>query len=235
MISFKQRASLSELMDNPAGDRELLDRTLDQLHVVNMFFSRNRYCAKKLLIPHMLRQQRKSFTVCDIGAGACDFGLWLSGYAIRHGLRVHMYCVDNDIRVVEHARIKCRKNDLVTIIHDSALNLASFAFKPDYIFSNHFIHHLSDTDLVKLFELIDMHASYGYVINDLKRSPISWTAFYLFGIVFLHKSFSLTDGLISIRRGFTEEELSGLLAKAGVADARIENKWPGRLIISKLR
>lgn len=233
MNFLAQRAGLPELMDDPTGDTEALFTTLTQFELINRLFSRNRYLAKKLLIPHMQEQSQTKFTLFDLGAGGCDFGLWLVPYAKARGIEVEVHCFDSDPRVVEYARVRCAKAKGVRIIHDSALNLPSYEVRPDYIFANHLLHHLSDREIPVLISAVEQSARLGFILNDLKRSKWSYVLFGLFASLVFWKSYARADGLLSIRKGFTAGELRRYLDKLEKSDRRAEVRtlFPGRVVL----
>jgi hypothetical protein len=92
-----------------------------------------------------------------------------------------------------------------------------------------FLHHFGDEALPGLLRGLFALARRALVVNDLRRA---WVP-YLFGRALFRPLFrsrvSVEDGLISIRRGFTEEELRAAFAAAGLR-ARVSRSWPYRLL-----
>ena len=167
-----------------------------------------------------------------MGSGACDFSLWFSKQLEKYSISHKIYCIDNDPRVVEYASQKCADNNNIHILHDSALNLKQSGINPDYIFANHFLHHFNDNDLRSMLSIIDSSARYGYVLNDLERSPLWYMLFWAFGIVFLTRSFTLYDGLLSIKKGFTVHELRAILSQQNISqNIKVKKINPGRIVV----
>jgi len=228
------RSTDPEIMDDPGGDERLLFRTLDQFSIINFLFSRNRFLARTLIVPHMRRQRARGFTVCDLGSGGCDFGLWLSRYLSARTIEARILCVDSDPRVVEYAKRRCSADKAISVMEGSALSLDASGIRPDYIFSNHLLHHLPDEELVALLALVHRSARLGYILNDLVRSRQSYLFFCAFASAFLRNTFARADGLLSIRKGFTPTELESFVNRAGVDPRpRMERFFPGRIVLYK--
>lgn len=233
---FKVRSTQPELMDDHGGSTTPLFRTLDQFSIINALFSRNRFLAKTLIIPHMRRQQGRSkpFSICDLGSGGCDFALWLSAYLADRSIPARIYCVDNDPRVVEFARNRCHGNDNIVVVNESALRFTDAGICPDYVFANHLLHHLPDEELVALLGLVHRSARLGYVLNDLVRSKRSYVLFMLFASLVLRNGYARSDGLRSIEKGFTTSELESFVNRAEIAPPpRLERFFPGRIVLYK--
>jgi len=220
-------------MDDPAGNKEALFTTLKQFEMINRLFSRNRFLAKEFLVPHMRKQKQTGFTLFDLGAGGCDFALWLVPYAKARGIDVEVHCFDNDARVVAYATKRCAKAEGVKIVFDSALNLPRYPIRPDYIFANHLLHHLSEPEIPKLLSAIRQNAKLGFIVNDLKRSKLSYVLFGLFASIAFRKSYARSDGLMSIRKGFTVGELRRYLDQSRNSHlrARVQTFLPGRIVM----
>jgi len=204
-------------MDDFTGDCDRLHATLNHLLLLNRLFSPSRYLARHLLIPHMLRQPGKHFSLCDIGAGGCDFARWIVPYARSRGIGLTVFCIDHDRRVVAYAKEKCRNSPEIQAIHENALRLETLGLRCDYVFSNHLLHHLSDTNIVNLLGAIGRTARLGYVMSDLNRARSAYWFYYFFSALWLSKSYARADGLLSIQKGFARQELEFFLRKSGIS------------------
>jgi hypothetical protein len=92
-----------------------------------------------------------------------------------------------------------------------------------------FLHHFADDALPELLRSLYAMARRALVVNDLQRS---WVPYVFgratFGALFRSRV-SVEDGLLSIRRGFRQEELARAFARAGIP-VRIRRSWPYRLL-----
>ncbi len=162
-----------------------------------------------------------------MGAGGADLALWLA----RRAPSLSITCLDHDPRAAAYARRKCEGVERIRVRLGSAAELESLG-SFDYVFANHFLHHLQDAQVAPTVAAMLRRARRLLVITDLLRSPASYFWYALFAGVFLHGSFAAYDGLLSIRRGFLPEELSALLACAA-PEGRLEvrRERPGRVVV----
>jgi hypothetical protein len=68
------------------------------------------------------------------------------------------------------------------------------------------------------------------VINDLRRARVPYAFGRLFFKALFRSPVSVSDGLVSIRRGFRPGELADAFAAAGIPGVRIRRTFPYRLI-----
>ena len=236
MIFFKRRSDAPELMDDRSGDSALLFKTFSHIKSINLLFSRSRHIIYQVLLPHMERQPRRIFTIVDAGAGGGDFALLLAHALERRSIAANIICIDSDPRAVAYAELQCRSAKNISVVRESALNLAQLPSPPDYLFASNLLHHLSDEACVKLLRTVNDQARCGYVITDLQRSAFWYCLYALFAGVFFRNSYALSDGLLSIRRSFTLPELALLIERAEISAApRIRRLLPGRLVVYNLQ
>ncbi|WFB36681.1 methyltransferase domain-containing protein [Kiritimatiellota bacterium B12222] len=222
---LSQRSRQSEEMDARDSDPRKLFRTLDQFKSVNRLFSRVRGPLKAQLFP--LLSPHQDTHLLDLGAGGCDIPVWLLTQAKKKGLRLRITAVDSDPRVIEHARNCHAQVKGLSIIQADALDLEALA-PFDFIFANHFLHHLDDQEIKTVLHNSHQLASKGYLFSDLKRSTFSYRAYSIISLCY-RDSFTRKDGLISICKGFTPQELKHF---APAENVQVTQKFPGRLYLS---
>lgn len=209
-------------MDQPDCDSDQLFRTLDQFEGINILFSRVRGLLRQTVLSDM--EPGKKYHLVDLGAGACDIPLWLLKQARHKGLDLKITAVDADARIIEYAKRKHADVDGLTILKADALHLEAFA-PFDYLFANHFLHHLPNETLPKLIKDAHKRCRRGFVFSDLKRSRFSYLAFSVIALIY-RESFAREDGLISIRKGFRKEDFQKL---SGLIPTQIQTAFPGRI------
>jgi SAM-dependent methyltransferase len=223
---MRHRATEAELIDLPDCDEARLFRTLDQFTSINRLFSRARTLLRRQVLDRI--PPGESCHLVDLGSGACDIPVWLLHEARRRGLSLRVTAVDADARVVRYARERHGAEPGLEIREADALDLDAFA-PFDFLFANHFLHHLPDAVLPKLLADATRLARRGVLFSDLHRSRFSYLAFSLLAR-FYRNSFARIDGLISIRKGFTLQELRTL-----APDYHLRRAFPGRVIMTRLR
>jgi len=240
---WDQRSGESELMDFPDADETLLLATVRQFRTINRLVSRSRSLIRRFILRDAHRRGLSHITVLDVGAGGCDIGVWITGAARRYGIEAHVICLDQDPRIIAYARECTAEIPNIAVVEGSAAELDQLG-PVDYIFANHFLHHLPDEAIVELLPLLARTARYGYVLNDLRRSRMSYIGYSLLAGLFFRGSFAYYDGRLSIRRGFTKSELQHIVGAAGQgavprahahahahAHAQVISLPPGRLAV----
>jgi len=228
MSSLARRACVIERMDDPACCPRRLLRTVDQFDAINRLVSRYRSILSRHVLADMERDPGRDHHLVDLGAGGCDIARWLLDAARRRGLRLRVTALDADPRIVEHARQRNLGVEGLHIARADALDAAS-VLASDYVFGNHFLHHLDDTAIRRLLGLWLPATRRALVFGDIERSAFSYAGFWLLGFAF-RDSFAREDGLLSIRRGFRAHELAAL-ADGLAAPVRVERWFPGRLAL----
>lgn len=228
---WRERARERELMDDPDADEELLLETVRQFGPINRLLSRSRSLIRRHILADVERRGLTSFTVLDLGAGGCDIAEWLVGAATRRGKAARVLCLDSDPRIVAYARRRVGTNPHLQVLEAPAEALSRLG-PVDYIFANHFLHHLDDREIMRLLPLIREQARYGFVLNDLRRSRLSYLGYTVLSGIFFRGSFAFYDGRLSIRRGFLRGELEELLRRAGMLrESEVNSLFPGRLAV----
>jgi 2-polyprenyl-3-methyl-5-hydroxy-6-metoxy-1,4-benzoquinol methylase len=204
-------------MDRPDCSLKKLYRTLDQFGWINILLSRYRTLLSRHVIRDMLHQPEREWRLVDLGAGACDITVWMLRQAANLGLRLKVTALERDPRVITYARAKHRGVDGLTVAAGDALDPDSWE-PVDYVVANHFLHHLTNGEIVRVLRLVAEHTSRVFVLNDILRSPLAYAGYALLMGPFAGRSFALADGLMSIRRGFLPPELRSLVQTAGLEE-----------------
>jgi len=102
----------------------------------------------------------------------------------------------------------------------------------DYVICTLFLHHLMDSDAMKLISEMDRVARRGFYAVDLNRHPVGYYAYRLFSPLFLQK-FTQEDGALSILRSFTPSELLAIAREGGVENPRVTHSRANRLVLSR--
>lgn len=213
---LSQRSKIPELMDYPDSCNEKLCKTLGDFKIINILFSRTRNLLSRIL-KHCIDNKLTSITILDIGSGGGDNALWLAKQCRRLQIKATIICLDHDPRVVRYAQWKCRNDSSIRVIEANAFDIDKLTESIDYIFTNHFLHHLKSEDIPSILQLITTRANRGFVIGDLIRSNFWFLAFTLAGAFTFRNSLTFYDGRLSICKGFTKGELQDYLQEARIA------------------
>ena len=227
---FSQRATIKEQMDNPDCDESKLLHTLHQFSSINRQVSRYRTILNRWVITDMMKDPDKQYHLVDMGAGGCDIAVWLLHTARKLGLNLHITACDLDPRILDYARstygetagLSFRQTDLLTGRFDEPV---------DFVFANHFLHHLTNENIIDLIRLWQPQVRHRMVLSDLERNRWSYLGFSISARIY-RNSFSRYDGLISIQRGFRDCELDSLAKEAlEGGSCQVHRLAPGRLAL----
>ncbi len=221
---------MPELMDIPGCDEAFLLRTVDQFASINRLVARYRTILSRLVLDDMARAPDRPYHLVDMGAGGCDIDAWLLRAARRRGLDLRITACDIDPRIIRHAR--ARFGDVPGLdIREQDLLGEPPGEDVDYVFANHFLHHLEEEQILRLVRLWQPSVRRRLVFSDLLRSRWAYLGFALLSLAY-RRSFARTDGLISIRKGFLPGELARLAEKtAGSGSFSVGKRLPGRTVL----
>lgn len=226
------RSTKNELMDSPDADPEMLRRTFDQFKWMNLLVSRYRTLLNRYIISDMLRNPGRSYTMLDIGCGGCDIPVWMRNKCCERHIDIHITCIDTDLRAIEYARGLYGKLNGLEITQKSVFDLDKFGGRFDYIFANHFLHHLPDDQLVAALQQIHKATARLFVISDLRRSNLSYFVFTILVAFIFRDSLIYPDGKQSIKRGFLLSEIKYLVKHLGIEQSTNVGQLPfGRLYL----
>ena len=92
-----------------------------------------------------------------------------------------------------------------------------------------FLHHFDGPEPAKVLAKLYSLCRRALVVTDLRRARVPY-AFGQLTFRWLFRSrVSVADGLLSIRRAFTERDLQDAFSRAGIP-VRIRRSWPYRLL-----
>lgn len=193
-----------EEMDREDCDPAVLDRTYAQFSLVNRAVSGWRGIYRRQLRPLLSRD--RVTTLLDIGCGGGDVAVQLSRWADRDRLRLAVTAIDPDPRAAAFAARRSRAG--VNFRQQTSAELLAAGERYDVVISNHVLHHLG-SDVLPGFLAESAALSTGIVLhNDLRRSAAAFAFFSAAALPF-RGSYIRQDGLTSIRRSYTADELRG--------------------------
>lgn len=197
-------------MDLPDADLTRLIRTIRQFKLLNMLFSSSRILIKRHFFSIMEQCPGQTYSLLDIGAGGCDIAVWAAKEARRRKILLNITALDTDKRIIPSAAAAIKNYPEIKLVHASAMDLAQMG-QFDFIFSNHFLHHLEWKEIEDVVKLVRIHTVRAFIMNDLKRSQWAYLGYTIFAGLFMHNSLAFYDGRLSIRKGFLENELRALV------------------------
>lgn len=213
---LRRRASDPELLDQGVSDAEAL-RSLADLRWVNRRLGVRRALLRAVL---PLLDGLPAPKLLDVGCGSADLPA-----AVRSARGGRLTAVGVDRKLLHLKQAPAGVRVVVADVRELPFPPLSF----DVVTLTHFLHHFDPPDLAPLLVRLFGLARRALVVNDLHRARVP----YLFGRLgfplLLASPVSVQDGLVSIRRGFTVEELRAAFDEAGVP-VRVARSFPYRLV-----
>lgn len=195
--------STTERMDDPDCDLRTLERTYAQFPIVNAVVTGWRTAYRRHVRP--LLERGRTTTALDIGSGGGDLTRAMTRWARQDGFRLQITGVDPDPRAHAWA-IRQRSEPGLAFRRALSSELVAEGVEVDLVISNHLLHHLDDQHFVQLLAESEQLARRRVVHSDISRSRLAYALFSV-GTLPFPGSFIREDGLTSIRRSRTTEEL----------------------------
>jgi 2-polyprenyl-3-methyl-5-hydroxy-6-metoxy-1,4-benzoquinol methylase len=210
-------------------------RTIRQFKLINYLLSASSRLMREHFFTIMEQDPQRIYTLLDVGAGGCDIAIQAAREARRRGLKLIITALDNDARILPIAYQAARNYPEIRIVEGNALELSRLG-SFDFVFSNHFLHHLAWDDIKIFLERVVTQTRLAFVINDLKRSNWAYLGFTIFSGLLTRRSFHFYDGRLSIRRGFLPDELRDFI-QSNFPDRAIQvvETYPARVVLLQKR
>jgi 2-polyprenyl-3-methyl-5-hydroxy-6-metoxy-1,4-benzoquinol methylase len=213
--AFRRReAELVEWMDRPDCDPERLRATYRDFAVVNRWISRPHRLFRRFVLPlgRGLRARGRPVEVVDVGCGGGDLARDFLARAHRAGIPIRMLGVDPDPRAIDFARKMGLPADgslRFEVVRGEELLERGERF--DVAVSNHVLHHLDDAAVPGFLGTLQALTRRCAVASDIRRSRAAHLLFGAATAPFFRDSYIRADGLLSIRRSFSDPELAALV------------------------
>ena len=219
---------MREKMDDPECDPEKLRNTYAQFGAVNTLVSGWDKVYSRFIRP--FAAARRHTHLLDVGSGGGDLPRKVARWAARDSVNLTITAIDPDERATSYATSHPHPEN-VTFRRASTTDLLRAGETFDLVTSNHLLHHLSEEE-VETICCETAQLSKGLVIHkDLERADLAYAGFAALAVPFFHRSFIAHDGLISIRRSFTQAELREVAQNSKMQGWRVERTVPFHLLL----
>jgi len=235
-VPTKYRTTSAEIMDDFSVEGEELREALDKIASINQFLGGNKITLDGVeqLLKNVSRNE--TITIVDVGCGNGDLLRILAQYAEKSGLIFELIGIDANRFTVNHAQQLSTDYKNISFRCEDIFDAAFQKVKADIFLCTLTLHHFKNEEIEYLLPLFYKNSRLGIVINDLQRSGLAYRLFQLLCFVFRLNTMSREDGLTSILRGFTKEELIHFSTQMKCHKWSINWRWAFRYqwIISKL-
>jgi 2-polyprenyl-3-methyl-5-hydroxy-6-metoxy-1,4-benzoquinol methylase len=225
-----ERRHADELMDDPALDAATYHDVLADLAKVNRVTFAHRptlaFLAKAV-------GGRTHFSLLDVGFGDGDMLRAIARWAQRRGIAASLTGIDLNPRSKAAAEAKPSPGAPIAYLTGDYHALAGGGW--DCVVSSLVAHHMSADELAAFLRFMEAEAARGWFVNDLHRHGFAYATWPLLASLMGWHRIVRLDGHTSIARSFRPAEWRMLLAREGLAEARVRRRFPFRLCVERLK
>ena len=156
-------------------------------------------------------ERDQTLSLLDLGTGLGDLPRMAVRWGARRGLRI----IPLGLELNRAAARLARRREVGVAV--GCAGTPPFRDKSvDVVLVSQVAHHLSAPSVVHLFRTCDRLARRAVIVSDLRRHVLAPPSFWCGARLLGFDPVTLSDGVTSIRRGFSRRELADLMARAGL-------------------
>jgi ubiquinone/menaquinone biosynthesis C-methylase UbiE len=198
-----------EILDDPSAHPALAERSLRDVALANRLFGGRRAVVQA--VSRVLRDQPApaEMSLLDLGTGLGDIPHAAQRVARRRGLALRTMGLELTHHLARAARPSCD-----AVLAGNAMSLPFADRSIDIVTCSQVLHHFDGEDAEQLLRECTRVAKMAVVIGDLRRSWLAVAGLWVSSFALGFHPVSRHDGVVSILRGFTTNELARLVEKA---------------------
>jgi len=230
LLGLDQRQREPEEMDDPAIATERLHGALTGLRRLNFVSNSARIVWRPIRqLARALKTER--LRVLDIATGAGDVPIALWRRAMRAGLTLDICGIDFSARSIDFARQQAASANAPIRFECRNALTDDLPTHFDVVMCSLFLHHLTNEDAVELLHRMVGAARRMVLVNDLRRCTYGLTLAYVASRLLTRCAVVHVDAVKSVRAAFTENELAHTALAAGLSGAKVNRRWPARMLL----
>lgn len=231
MPIVRTRASGAERMDDPGIPPAELRAALADLRRTNRWLGGVRALGRALHPYLATAPADRPLEILDVGTGGADLPIALVHLARGLGRSVSVTAVDLRPQTASFAAEAVAGTHGVRIVCADARRLPFGPRSFDLVVASLFLHHFDDGDVARLLDVFRRLARRAVVVNDLRRHAVPWAFIAVTARLLRRGPTYVHDAPLSVRRGFTADELQAAARASGARGARVRLSWPFRLVL----
>ena len=216
----------AELLDLQRGSREEVRRSLRDIARINTYLGGTKI-SRDAVFTLLEKNEMRDASVLDIGTGIADIPFYLQQQAARRGLLLRTFALDVNAQHLEIACEELPTESEVLLLRSDAFRLPFADASIDVVHSSLFLHHFRAPEIAVLLHEFSRVAKIGWVMNDLERHGLPLWFFRTTWPIFARSPITRLDGVASIRRACTLDEMRKIMDE--FPGAKVERKFPFRL------
>ena len=206
-------------MDDFSIQDERIDKALNELKIINKFLGG--ISTTKSALSYFIQSKKDELKILDIGSGSSDNLL----SAKSNYPNMQILSIDKNMRALSSSE------NLLEKINSNAFELPFKNNSCDIIHSALFLHHFTEEQIKILLKEFLRIARIGIIINDLQRSYLALLGIKILTVLFSKSEMVKNDAPLSVKRGFSKQEILNLLEDVGVKNFAIKKKWAFRWMV----
>jgi len=214
-----------EFLDAPDVDPEVVARSLADVARSNALFGGRSAAIEEFR--DALSELPRCASLLDVGTGLGDIPLRAREVAYEVGIELHSFGLDSSEQL---ARASSTAVD--SVVCGDALELPFADRSVDVVMCSQVLHHFSPPDALTLLREMDRVARVRVIVSDLRRSRVAAVGLWLASFPLGFHAVSRHDGVVSVMRGFTPDELVDTVREAVARPATVHRRRAFRVTTS---
>jgi ubiquinone/menaquinone biosynthesis C-methylase UbiE len=198
-----RRVVTAELLDSDDCPPHEVEKSLRDLSRINRWFGGVR-TTQKMIERVAAATRKKHFSLLEVAAGHGEVPKLAARQLARQGITL-------DITLLDLKRSHLLQGNRSVVADALALPFPNGSF--DLVSSSLFAHHLEPGELARFAQEALRVSRVGVLINDLIRHPLHLALVYA-GWPLMRSHVSRVDGVASVKRAYTEEEMRYILGSS---------------------
>lgn len=215
-----------EYLDDPRVDPVVREHAIADVARSNRWLG-----GRRAVLPELraaLRGLGPEATLLDVGTGDADLAsdARAMGATAAH---VHLHAIGVDVAPTLLASAR-RRGRIVDAVCGDARALPFADRSVDVVLCSQLLHHFARDDALGLLAELHRVARHAVVVSDLRRSWVAVAGYWAACFPLRFHPVTRHDGVVSILRGFTQDELHAMVVHATGVRPRVARRLGFRLI-----
>jgi SAM-dependent methyltransferase len=196
-----------EILDRPDVDPDLVVRSITDVTLANAVFGGLSSAIDELKLA--IKALPPQATLLDVGTGLGDIPCKAREVARQNGVELTTVGLDSAIELTQ----ACRGSLSLAVCAD-ALRLPFADHSIDVVMCSQVLHHFAGEDALTVLREMNRVARVRVIVSDIRRSWIAAAGLWLASFPLRFHAVSRHDGVVSVMRGFTADELGATVTEA---------------------
>ncbi|MGQ0714254.1 MAG: methyltransferase domain-containing protein [Gemmatimonadaceae bacterium] len=210
-----------EYLDDPVINARVGQRSMEDVARSNALFGGAHAVIAELddvFRSALAKASPPEITLLDVGTGLGDIPARVREHAQGRGVTVHTVGLDTSNALASAARAEA-----LPVLRGDALRLPVADRTFDVVMCSQVLHHFPGEDAVTLIRELDRVARVCAIVSDIRRSWLAAAGIWLASWPLRFHPVSRHDGVVSVLRGFTRAELTGMVSAAVGVTPRVRH------------